>query len=352
VKFVFKINSRFDGFTPRQLPVRIHDDSLELGWGNYIEAVELGDEVWVYFKGPHQFENGVYARGRVTSIDDRSRRVWLAIHEHSIDHPLVGEPLASQLAAVVAPHYRQVFLVPEALPVAPECTLASTATSCARRLCETCSVWSRLQVISPEDLAWPSRLPVDMSVFAPAYWVVAPRSVAHGRETDAVAATTEVFSRFKLGERALAFPLALGMRAALRSRAATSPVALVPIPLSPDKAARGELNRTAVLAENLRLLTGYPVRPVLSLADPISKRALDTTAARFELEYSQRLRVSGDVASLDAILLVDDVCTNGSTLACAYRALKAAGPSLVVGAVTAGQMTVKAAVATLSAITR
>lgn len=352
MKFLFKINSGYDGFEPLRMPMRMRGQILELGWGNYIEAVEPGDEVWVYFKGPHRFENGVYARGRVASVDDPSRRVLLSVHEYAVDRPLVGDPLAGQLAAVVATPYRQVFLVPEALPLAPECSLASTAASCERRLCEVCSVWHGLQVIAPSDLAWPSRLPADLSVFAPAYWVVAPRSVAHGRESRGVAATSELFGRFKLGERRIAFPLALGMRAALRARAATSVDALVPIPLSPEKAQRGELHRTEALADELHLLTGTAAKPLLGLAEPISKRALGLSAARFELEYSQRLTVDAEVASLRAVLLIDDVCTNGSTLACAYRALKAAAPSLVVGATTAAQMTVKSAVANLEAVVR
>lgn len=352
MKFLFKINSAYDGFEPEQLPLRMRNQTLELGWGNYIEAVGPGDEVWVYYKGPHRFENGVYARGRVASVDDPSRRILLSVHEYAVDQPLVGDPLASQLAAIVGTPYRQVFIVPEALPVTPECSLASTAASCGRRLCEDCSVWRSLQLIEPSDLGWPGRLPSGLSVFAPAYWVVAPRSVAYGRESRAVAATSEVFGRFKVGDRRLAFPLALGMRAALRHRDAASIDALVPIPLSPDKAERGELNRTEALAEELQLLTGYPVIRLLRLAAPISKRALGLSAARFELEYAGRLIVDAVAGTLRSVLLIDDVCTNGSTVACAYRALKVAAPPLTVGVATAAQMTVRSAVANLRAVIR
>jgi hypothetical protein len=205
VKFIFKINSGYDGFTPFQLPLRMSDGVLALGWGNYIEAVEKGDEVWVYFKGRHRFDPGVYARGRVAGVDDASRRVSLAVHEFNINEPLVGEPLAAQLAVIVAPPYRQVFLVPEALPVAPECSLASTAESCGRRLCEDCSVWRGLQRIQPADLGWPGRLPSGLSVFAPAYWAVPPRSVAYGRASPGVQATTQLFGRFKVGEKNFSF---------------------------------------------------------------------------------------------------------------------------------------------------
>ncbi|MBI2697616.1 MAG: hypothetical protein HYX31_00385 [Mycobacterium sp.] len=32
-------------------------------------TVEEGDEVWVYFQGPHRFDNGVCAKGIVEDID-------------------------------------------------------------------------------------------------------------------------------------------------------------------------------------------------------------------------------------------------------------------------------------------
>ena len=49
--------------------------------------------------------------------------------------------------------------------------------------------------------------------------------------------TDELFRRFKTGEANLAFPLALGIREALATRELDSFEAVVPIPLSPDKAA-------------------------------------------------------------------------------------------------------------------
>lgn len=65
MKFVYKINSSFDGFRPSCIPARLEGKSLELGWKTYVDVVELGDEVWVYFLGPHKFVNGIYARGIV-----------------------------------------------------------------------------------------------------------------------------------------------------------------------------------------------------------------------------------------------------------------------------------------------
>jgi hypothetical protein len=92
LKFLFKIHSGFDGFQPKKIPERlISGRKLELGWDAYLDSVEMGDEVWVYFHGPHQFDRGVYAKGFVTDIDFQRHKVvtdrdWLFII--TMDGPL------------------------------------------------------------------------------------------------------------------------------------------------------------------------------------------------------------------------------------------------------------------------
>jgi hypothetical protein len=57
VKFLFKINSGFDGFRPARIPDRLEPGGLlPLGWDRYIDAVDDGSEVWVYFRGPRHAE--------------------------------------------------------------------------------------------------------------------------------------------------------------------------------------------------------------------------------------------------------------------------------------------------------
>jgi hypothetical protein len=298
VKYVFKINSGYDGFTPARLPDRTTDGILRLGWDRYLDEVNPDDEVWVYFKGPHRFEPGVYARGRVRSIDRSARSVYLRLFEHAIDAPIVGGGVAERLAAIIAVPYLQVFPVPEELPFAPDCSIATTAESCGRRRCDACSVWPTLQRIDAADVKPPSRVPPGLTAFVPAYWVVPPRSIASGRQTPAVRKTTELFMRFKTGQKRLAFPLALGMYTCLKARNFPRVDALVPIPLSPDKEARGELNRTLALAKELELLMDVPVKALLRLVGPISKTALKVSAYHFEMRYSSLLAVDPAVATL------------------------------------------------------
>ena len=81
MKFLYKINSGYDGFTPQQIPQRVSESNgrLELGWALYLDSVSLHDECWIYFRGPHKFDNGVYIKGTISSIDRAGRRVLLTI---------------------------------------------------------------------------------------------------------------------------------------------------------------------------------------------------------------------------------------------------------------------------------
>jgi predicted amidophosphoribosyltransferase len=165
-----------------------------------------------------------------------------------------------------------------------------------------------------------------------------------------------MFYRFKTGEAALAYPLAKGMSEALAERGLLEADAIVPIPLSPEKIAAGEIHRTKLLSEALSQLIGVPVVDALRLTAPKGKRiarSLGQSDAQFRSEYSKLLDI--DVSALSpsrTIILVDDVCTHGHTMRATLGALSRSGVAADVIAATAAQMTVRAAVATDRAVFR
>ncbi len=67
--------------------------------------------------------------------------------------------------------------------------------------------------------------------------------------------------------------------------------------------------------------------------------------ADFEDAYYRACEADADATDLGRVLLVDDVCTEGSALSAATSRLRDADPECEVGAATAGQMVVKDAVA-------
>ena len=356
MRYLYKIWSNYDGFTPKRISERLVNggQSLVLGWERYLDVVDLGEEVWVYFHGSHRFENGVYVEGRIEAIDPARRRVTLKIDASSTTDPLTDPALSFRIAQIVAPHYRQVFLLPLEIAAAPTCTVTTDLSSCVSHLCGACDVWNTWPTVRPADLVRPHRLSSALADFVPAFWTVPRRSFLfhHGgsvnRRTQLLG---EQFTRFKLGEELLAYPFALGMYEALIHAGRVKFDAIVPIPLSPDKASAGEYHRTLGLAKELSSMIDAPVVEALTLRKAISKKQRRTrdglSPAAFESEYRLALEVTPDLLDgTTLVLLVDDACTEGSTLRSASQALHRSGvPPQHIVAATAVQMAVKAVVA-------
>ena len=350
MRFLYKINSAYDGFTPAALPQRMEGGRVRLGWRHYIDIVERGWECWVYFRGPHKFENGVYLQGIVDSIDLGTNEVWLRVRAHDTRAPIIRGATAQVVAQVVQPWYRQVFLWPDEKTVAaPNCNLAA----CKERRCGDCETWSSMGLIErgharhPERLRWSNYRDV-----VPAHWIVPPRCY-ESRLVPEVRDITARFTDFKLGEMGYAYPFALAMYEQLRRRDLIDFDYVVPIPLSPEKVKRGEQNRTLKLAKEIGTLLVARVCEMLELTHSISKRrmqAAGSTPARFEQAYLAALQahVPPDARS---ILLVDDVLTRGSTAAMAVKAIQAQRRNLSLVVATVGQMIVKQVVAQDSGFT-
>lgn len=349
MKFLYKIWSGFDGFQPRRIVDRlVNSKDLKLSWKRYIDSVDVGDEVWIYFYGPHQFTPGVYAHGFVSEIDVASSLVRLRVRKYTETKPLTDPDTSERIGRTVSTRNRQVFLFPEEWDSAPECSLHGGATSCARRLCGTCLTWRGLPLIKKNGLALPPRLrDQGLSACVPAYWVIPSRCYLHklGSVTRSVQQTSDMFYRFKVGEEALAYPLALGMYTRLARLGTVDFDAIVPIPLSPEKAASGEIHRTKLLGKELARLLSTKLVDALTLRHPISKKRLRTqggmNASGFESKYLDALEVSARLSQFSQVLLVDDVCTEGSTLRAAAAKLRRENQALEIAATTAGQMILK-----------
>lgn len=344
MRYLYKINSQYDGFTPQRIPDRMEPGQIvKLGWAKYLDVLSVRDEVWVVFVGG-RFAPGVYLQGLVKSINRETGMVDLRVREYSTAAPLT-DPITSQvLRDIVSTRYRQVFLWPPEWKVQEQCHVAD----CGNRQCSQCDVWNSIPQIEPRHYQPPPPLR-GLSV-VPAYWIVPTRCyLYYGGRPPApwVSRITNMFSAFKVGEKRYAFPLAAGIHEALKSRGEADFDAIVPIPLSPEKAAAGELDRTGLLSAELTRMTGTRTRSYLSLSAPISKRRMQQQGYRpwqFQARYRQLLQVDPKLMELQRVLLLDDVITYGSTTAVAVAAMKALNSQLEVVVAAAGQMIVKAVV--------
>ncbi len=108
---------------------------------------------------------------------------------------------------------------------------------------------------------------------------------------------------------------------------------IVPVPLHPRRRRQRGFNQADLLAEDLGRRVERPVRPDLLQRWRPTPPQVGLTAA--ERRQNVRGAFRAAPAAGRPILLVDDVCTTGSTLEACAQALQAAGAGPVRGAVVA-----------------
>src|SRR5215204_3858742 len=167
---------------------------------------------------------------------------------------------------------------------------ASPSGSKATKSIDHCTAWQTIPRIGTNHCAWPARLSRTFVSFSPGIWVIPPRCYwRHNQLSAAIHRGSKLFYRFKSGHSSLAFPLALVMYEVLTQQVSDFDC-IVPIPLSPEKKEKCQLNLTRILAQALGALLRVTVADVLSLSGAISKRqflSAGLTQAQFEHQYRQ-----------------------------------------------------------------
>lgn len=347
MRFIYKINSAYDGFSPTKLTTRIRNRRLGLGWGKYLDQVAKGDSVWVYFHGPHKFKPGIYVRGRVSRISYQQEKVWLRIAKFSEEMPLTDPRTSQHIAKLVKRNYQQVFVFTP-LRESNGCDLfSSPRNSCSKRKCGVCLTRKSLPRVQVGDLERPLLLPPDIRQLLPAYWII-PHQCYRRRSliNSGIKKVSDLFYSFKLGEGDLAFFFALGIYDQIQKFSSKGFDCIIPVPLSPDKKKKGELHRTLAVAEELSDLLRIPCVEALRLAKPISKRRYlaQGKIAKFEANYAGALELKRPIKRYLRILILDDVCTEGRTLSIIARRLRQENTKCQFFAATAGQMILKSVV--------
>ena len=349
--YAYKINSDYSGFTPPRLMDRLDGRGrIPLGWRQYIDAVEPGDTVFVFFTG-RRVTPGIYCRAKVVEVNERhpsGPQVWLRMEQVDLAAPIADGATTRRIVHLISRSTRQVFAVPE--ESSTECSAFEPgAPSCASHECDACPLWRRLPRVLPGESGRPDRLTDSVKALASGVWTVPPRSFLEDQPRRVVAGArtaTDLLRLFKAGESGLAYTLAAAAHEALLDEIVPRVSALVPIPLSPEKVDAKELHRAHALAVQLSLLVRAPVRQALSLASPVGKRAMlreQRSIQDFETAYREALVVDPMMLkSATTILLVDDVCTRGSTLSIAAEALISRYPRVQVYAAVGAQMAIKA----------
>jgi len=109
--------------------------------------------------------------------------------------------------------------------------------------------------------------------------------------------------------------------------------AIIPVPLHYLRYEKRGYNQANILAQALSERTNHPVMNHTLIRSRATQSQVELSASERRTNVAGAFEVVGDVAS--AVLLIDDVCTTGSTLGAASQALRAAGVETVYAATVA-----------------
>lgn len=110
------------------------------------------------------------------------------------------------------------------------------------------------------------------------------------------------------------------------------PDALVPMPLHPRRRRERGYNQALLLAEALSQTISVPVEELLRRTRPTRPQwALGRDERRVNLEGAFALAATPDRVEGRRLLLIDDVCTSGSSFEACAQVLNAAGAAWIGG---------------------
>ena len=106
---------------------------------------------------------------------------------------------------------------------------------------------------------------------------------------------------------------------------------VMPVPLSAERLRERGYNQAGLLAQAFAELTHLPYRPAAAVRIRHTVSQVKLSAAQRRENVAQAFEAKSRAVLGQTIILVDDVCTTGATLAACAEALRAAGATCVWG---------------------
>ncbi|MBQ7535877.1 MAG: ComF family protein [Stomatobaculum sp.] len=100
---------------------------------------------------------------------------------------------------------------------------------------------------------------------------------------------------------------------------------LVPVPLHPSRFKKRGFNQAELLARELGVLSGIPVRTDLLFREKRTEAQKELTPDQRIRNLQKAFRADPEKVDVSSVILVDDIYTTGSTAEACTRALKEAG---------------------------
>jgi predicted amidophosphoribosyltransferase len=349
---LYTVHGAIEEFDRRWLRPRLSPDHrLTLPWPSPASSTAPGDEVIIRAPADQSLDHA-RINGTVESIDPANEHVLLRVDQLALDESLDDPTTALGTAQRPLAYSQAVFMLPQELAIVDVFAVGPARAINRTHRCH-------LPIIPASAARSPPRLLHDHDDYVPAFWVLQAGSFVYrtGRHVRSqVDDASALCLRFKFGETARAAALAVALYEALTARNLGEFDCVTPIPLSPEKAAAGKPHRARELSVHLAGLLGVDVVDLFSLRTPISKgarRAVDgLSPSEFETEYAAALEVDNAVRHFDRLLIVDDICNQGSTFNAVLAGIRSVRNTISAVAAAAGQVANPASVRDQDSILR
>ena len=353
MKYLYKINSSYDGFTPEKIEERMEKGTfLTLNWREYFDEVELGDFVFAYFTG-NGVTNGVYLICKV-SRKLSNKKVLSRVLRYNQNKPLISPRVFGKYQKnIMNRPIGSVFVIPSFLDITFEALQKKVTISeiemkedancykCKLKSCAECPL------LNPNFLIkWNTEVALkipSLDLIVSPFWVI-PRQSHWMKKTITEHPISRIFYDFKLGYKAYAKLFAYGILRAIENDPRFSNIRfdyILGVPLSPEKKKNHEVDRVVELCKIISDETKIPYLPkALTLAAHITRREYKRLGkTTFVHDYYAKLKivVSGSLNNR-TILIIDDVMTDGVTFSVISNKIKDSYPDCCIFAASAGIM--------------
>lgn len=329
--YLYRISSSYDGFTPEQIPYRVRKKrDFYYSWPQYFDQVERGSIVFTYFIGSG-VSRGIYLISKVTQLIEPNIAKAKVLDYDSKTPILADDDLARYKKVIFNRPRGSVFVIPTFLDPFFEKILRDRVISdieisekidcyeCFEKgkfPCNKCSIFDRDYIINfGKEVSL--KIPGYECVTAP-FWVIPYQS--HWTKTTIRQHTiSRIFYNFKAGFSQYARLFARGIKKAMQAEPKMTKVKfdlVLGVPLSPRKKKK-EFDRVKELCSELSKITKIGYLPNgLVLSRHISRKEYRNwySNTKFIGDYCKALKLNAGSLNAKAILIVDDVITDGMTL--------------------------------------
>ena len=353
--YLYRIDSGYDGFTPKKIPQRIEGKRyLTYNWNQYFDEVTRGDIVFTYFFGKN-VSRGVYLISKAVRFTGRNK-VKAKILDYDNQEPIISQEEIAKYTGYIFNRPRgSVFVIPPFLEGVFDKVLQNRVSSdieiseeidcytCFEHdsfPCEKCSIFDTDYLINWQKEVKLS-IPGYERIVSP-FWII-PRQSHWTRSSIRKHVISRIFYSFKAGYTLYTRLFARGIIKAMKNDPVMKKVKfdyMLGVPISPKKKKRGEIDRVRLVCSELSKLTGIEYFPKgLTLLKHISRKEYRYLygVRKFIRDYQKRLNLNIKKSLRKKnILIVDDVITDGKTLQAVYEKIKVRYPNSHLYAVTCG----------------